>query len=163
MIQINFKNMLKITKAKPNPLGKDKVSGLLLLNKKLGAEWIDIKNTSTRSVLLKNIQIYHMIYKNGQTEWEIAKNFSNLLNLILPAGLTMRIHSGSGPSSILNFEDIFGADYHYFTGKGYIWNNDKIDRPMVYDKINKVILDQTYYDAPVVDGKILIRVNDKLI
>lgn len=156
--------MLRITKAKPNPLGKDKVLGLLLANKKLGAEWVDIKNIGSAAVSLRDIQIYHIAYKNDKTEWEIAKDFSNLLlNLILPAGSVMRIHSGSGPVSILNPEDISGADTHYFTGKAYIWNNDKIDKPMIWDKTKKVIVDQAYYDAPVVDGKILVRVNDKLI
>lgn len=156
--------MLRVIKAKPNPLGKDKILGLLLVNKKLGAEWIDIKNTGSTPVSLKDIQIYHVAYKNGNAEWEIAKDFSNLLlGVTIPAGSIMRVHSGSGPVSILNPEDVSGANTHYFTGKTYIWNNDKIDKPMIWDKTKKVVVDQTYYDAPVIDGKILVRVNDKLI
>lgn len=156
--------MLQIIKAKPNPLGKDNVLGLLLMNKKLGAEWVDIKNTGSTPVSLKNIQIYHVAYKNGGAEWEIAKDFSDLLlGVTLPAGSIMRIHSGSGPTSVLNREDILGANSHYFTRKTYIWNNDKIDQPMIWDKTKKAKVDKTYYDAPVQDGKVLVRVNDKLI
>lgn len=157
--------MLKIIKAKPNPLGKDKPLGLLMINKKLGAEWIDIKNVGSAPVFLKDIQIYHIAYKDGKAEWEIAKDFSNLLlpALGLPTGLTIRLHSGSGPVSILNPEDVAGVNRHYFTRKTYIWNNDKIDKPMIWDKTKKVIVDQTYYDTPVMDGKILVRINDKLI
>jgi len=156
--------MLQVIKAKPNPAGKDRLSRSIFLQTRLGAEWIDIKNMSASNYQLKNIQIYHVAYKNNKAEWESLKIFySSILNVTLPANSIMRIHSGSGPVNILNTEDKLGANLHYFTGKNYVWNNDKIDRPMIYDSKNDKIIDQTYYDAPVADGKILVRVNDKLI
>ena len=165
LLKINLKYMLQVIKAKPNPSGKDRSPKFLTTQSRLGAEWIDIKNIGSGPASLKDIQIYHIAYKGDEYEWAIAKDFTNLLlpALGLPTGLTIRIHSGSGPVSILNPEDVSGANRHYFTGKGYIWNNDKIDKPMIYDKAKKVILDQTYYEPPITDGAILIRINDKLI
>lgn len=156
--------MLQVIKAKPNPAGKDKAGRFLLSNKQLGAEWIDIKNTGTAGQSLKDMQIYHVVYRNGGTEWGLLKDFNGSeLITALPVGTIMRIHSGSGPLSVLSIEDAQGANRHFFTGKGYVWNNDKIDRPMIWDKVKEVVVDQTYYDAPVPDGKILVRVNNKLI
>lgn len=156
--------MLKVIKAKPNPIGKDRIPRILPTQSQLGAEWIDIKNTGTIGQSLKNIQIYHMAYVNGKTEWKLLKDF-NISELIpaLPVGVIMRIHSGSGPLSILSSEDVQGASRHFFTKKGYVWNNDKIDKPMIYDKIKKIKLDETFYTPPVSDGKVLVRVNNQLI
>jgi len=156
--------MLKVIKAKPNPIGKDCIPRILPTQSQLGAEWIDIKNTGTIGQSLKNIQIYHMAYVNGKTEWKLLKDF-NISELIpaLPPGIIMRIHSGSGPLSILSPEDVKGANRHFFTKKGYVWNNDKIDKPMIYDKIKKIKLDETFYTPPVSDGKVLVRVNNQLI
>jgi hypothetical protein len=156
--------MLQVIKAKPNPAGKDKTGRFLLSSKQLGAEWIDIKNIGTAGQSLKNIQIYHVVYRDGSVEWELLKDFDNFESTpALPVGTIARIHSGSGPLTILDPEDVQGANRHFFTGKGYVWNNNEIDRPMIWDKAKEVVVDQTYYDAPVPDGKILVRVNNKLI
>lgn len=156
--------MLQVIKAKPNPAGKDRSPGLLTTQSRLGAEWIDIKNIGSVGYPLKNIQIHHLAYTNGKTEWKLLKDFnSSLLIPGLPSGIVMRIHSGSGPLSVLFPEDVQGASRHYFTGKNYVWNNDKIDRPMIYNSNSKDIIDQTYYDAFPEDGRILERYGDKLI
>jgi hypothetical protein len=156
--------MLQIIKAKPNPAGKDRSPRLLTTQSSLGAEWIDIKNIGSVGYSLKNIQIYHVAYVNDKAEWKLLKDFNSALLIPgLPSGIVMRIHSGSGPLSVLLPEDVQGASRHYFTGKNYVWNNDKIDRPMIYDSKNDKIIDQTYYDAPVADGKFLVRINDKLV
>ena len=156
--------MLQVIKAKPNPAGKDRVPRLLTTQSRLGAEWIDIKNIGSVGHSLKNIQIYHVAYINGKAEWKLLKDFNSALLIpALPSGIIMRIHSGNGPLSALLPEDVQGASRHYFTGKNYVWNNDKIDRPMIYDSNSKNIIDQTYYDSFPEDGRILERHNDKLI
>lgn len=156
--------MLQVIKAKPNPAGKDRSPRLLTTQSRLGAEWIDIKNIGSVGYSLKNIQIYHLAYTNGSAKPALLKDFSRtIFNLVLPPGSVMRIHSGNGPESLLLPIDKQGANIHYFTRKNYVWNNDKTDKPMIYDSKNEKIIDQTYYDSPVVDGKILVRVNGKLI
>ena len=156
--------MLRIIKAKPNPVGKDRTPKLLTTQSRLGAEWIDIKNIGSAGFSLKNIQIYHVAYINGKAEWKLLKDFNSALLIpALPSGIVMRIHSGNGPLSVLSPEDVQGASRHYFTGKNYVWNNDKTDKPMIYDKVKKIRLDETFYNPPVLDGKVLVRVNNQLI
>lgn len=156
--------MLQVIKAKPNPSGKDRTPKLLTTQSRLGAEWIDIKNIGSVGYSLKNIQIYHVAYINDKAVWELLIDFNSALLIpALPSGIVMRIHSGNGPLSVLSPEDVQGASRHYFTGKNYAWNNDKIDRPMIYDKVKKNKLDETFYIPPVLDGKVLVRVNNQLI
>lgn len=154
--------MLKVIRAKPNPLGKDR-STRLTTQTQLGAEWIDVQNTGGSNFSLDNIQVYHVAYSGLKAEWALWVNLGIPINHYLPPLSILRVHSGSGPVSVLLPVDINGANYHYFTGSNYVWNNDMIDRPMLYDAGRRLIIDQTYYDVPVLDGKILLRYLDKLV
>ncbi len=150
---------LKITKAKPNPLGRDRI-GTFTPPIQLAGEWVDIQNTTAFSIALGTVQLYQWAYKpDGSGEWRLVISFSESL----PAWKTMRIHSGSPLlTTQMNSVDVIGADYHLFTNKNYIWNNRKPDYPRLWDTASRQWIDWTYYDAPVPNGKILIRVNDKL-
>lgn len=156
--------MLQVIKAKPNPAGKDRRGRLLISQTQLGGEWVDIKNISTLNYPLKFIKIYHLAYTNGISKPALLKDFSRtIFNLVLPPGGVMRIHSGNGPESLLLPIDKQGANIHYFTRKNYVWNNDKTDKPIIYDSKNKKTIDYAYYDPFPGDGKILTRVGNKLI
>jgi hypothetical protein len=150
---------LQIIKAKPNPAGKDRI-GNFSPQSQLAGEWIDIKNTGQQDENLKNINLYHYAYLIVGGEWEIVTDFSG----ILAAGKIMRIHSGHEiPAGQMDIEDFVGADYHVFSNKDYVWNNDKKDYPRIWNSATKQWIDKTYYDAFPPEGKILQRVNDKLI
>ncbi len=154
---------LYIVKAKPNPLGKDKIGSFLPKNQ-LAGEWIDIKNIGNNPVDLTNMALYHWAYKQPEPKWELVMLFKGLTLSHLPAGNVMRVHSGGViPIADLLTIDRIGAEYHLFSGKGYVWNNDKSDKPIIWDSKLEVYVDQTSYDAYPADGKILNRVNDKLI
>lgn len=152
---------LLITKAKPNPAGKDRIGRFFTLTTQLAAEWVDFQNVTQTPINLDGVQMYHLAYlSNGFTEWELAMDFSGTL----PRGEIIRVHSGNPISIIqMNPEDRDGANYHLFTGKNYIWNNNKVDEPSLWYKPSKQWVDQTKYDTPVSEGRILIRINDKLI
>ena len=151
--------MLKIIKAKPNPAGKDRI-GNLSSQSQLAGEWVDIENTGNYSVSLENIELYHWAYKQPEPGWELVMNFKGSL----PSGEVMRVHSsGKIPLEQLHAIDRQGADYHLFSGTGYVWNNDKEDRPTLWDSVKKEYVDKTSYDSYPPEGKILQRVNNKLI
>ena len=152
---------LLIIKAKPNPIGKDRIGRIFTPASQLAAEWVDFQNIGTKDADLTGVSMYHLAYlQNGSTEWELVMEFSGTLQ---PKKI-VRVHSGD-PISLdqMNLEDRNGADYHLFTRKNYIWNNKKIDKPTLWHQRRKEYLDKTEYSAPVVEGKILERVNDKLV
>lgn len=152
---------LLINKAKPNPAGKDRIGRTLTPSAQLAAEWVDIKNIGNAPIALSGVELYHWAYPVGRkAEWELVTPFSGTL----PAGQTVRVHSGDPiPLSQMHADDRIGADHHLFTGKNYVWNNDKPDYPSLWYKPSSQWLDRTSYDAPAPEGKVLIRVNEKLI
>jgi hypothetical protein len=150
---------LRIIKAKPNPLGKDRI-GNLSPQRQLAGEWVDIQNNGSSPIDLTNIKLYHWAYRLPKDGWELIMKFSGSL----PAGEIMRIHSsGKIPLEQMAIIDQQGADYHLFSGSGYVWNNDKEDRPTLWNSKTEEYIDRTSYDAYPTEGKILQRVNNKLI
>ena len=151
---------LLIIKAKPNPLGKDRIGRTFTPAIQLAAEWVDFQNIAKTAINLNGTQMYHLAYLPGKTEWELVIELSG----VIQSGEIVRIHSGNPlPLNQMNFQDTIGANYHVFTGKNYVWNNDKLDKPYLWYKPTQQKIDLTYYDAWPVEGKILQRLNDKLI
>lgn len=149
---------LKITKAKPNPVGKDEYRYDIPASQ-LAGEWIQFENDGDEPYSLDNIEVNHIAYTVSGQKWEVVID----LRGILQVGQSVRVHSGGGPESVLYMVDKMGADYHVFTGKGYIWNNDRIDRPALWNIQTKIWEDETSYDANPGDGIILVRIGEKLV
>ncbi|MCX6717215.1 MAG: hypothetical protein NTU76_00880 [Candidatus Taylorbacteria bacterium] len=150
---------LQIIKAKPNPSGKDRIKNFAP-QYQLAGEWVDIKNFSNQPMNLTHVKLYHWAYKLPKPDWEIVTGFQGTL----PAGKVVRVHTGQKTSlSEIRPEDLLGADFHIFSGKGYLWNNDKEDKPMLWDTNIKEYIDKTSYDAYPLEGKILNRISNKLI
>lgn len=155
---------LEITQAKPNPTGKDRL-GSLVPSSQLAGEWVDFKNTGNEDYSLVNIKLYHIAYttfypKNGV--WEEVMGFKGTLEV----SKTVRVHSGGIiPLETLTLVDRTGADYHLFTGDGYIWNNDRSDSPRLALKQNGQIyeVDKATYAAYPSEGKILKRRDSQLV
>jgi hypothetical protein len=151
---------LMIYQAKPNPSGKDSYK-TYIPPEVIAGEWIDIYNHSLFSVSIENYSICHKAYKDdGSYEYELAGTLSG----ILPAKNVLRLHSGGFLKTYQMYPiDREGADIHVFTGKGYIWNNDKSDTPLIYDYGQKKIIDSATYNAYPPEGIILRRSGDKLL
>jgi len=150
---------LQIIKAKPNPAGKDRIKNFALQTQ-LAGEWVDIQNNGSSPVDLTNVELYHWAYKLPKNGWEMIMKFTGSL----PVGEIMRVHSsGKIPIEQLALIDKQGADYHLFSGSGYVWNNDKEDKPTLWNPKTKEYIDKTSYNAYSPEGKVLQRVNNKLI
>lgn len=152
---------LLITKAKPNPAGKDRIGRTLTPAIQLAAEWVDFQNISNISVKLDGTSLYHWAYTLGTNgEWKLVTNLSG----ILKSGEIVRVHSGNPiPIWQMRQEDQIGANYHIFSNQNYVWNNDKADFPSLWYVPTRQWVDQTSYDAYPMEGKILQRINSKLI
>lgn len=157
--------MLKLTihQAKPNPSGKDRL-GPTVPSTQLAGEWVDFKNTGDGSCSLTNVKLYHIAYTTSYPNgiWEEVMGFNGVLGV----NKVIRVHSGGKvPLETLAPIDRSGADYHLFTGSGYIWNNDRSDSPRLalknYGQINEI--DKATYDAYPPEGKILKRQGSLLI
>lgn len=152
---------MKSVRIKPNPAGKDRTRRGATQTQ-LGAEWVDLKNDGAATVVLNGLSLYHVAY-SGATDngtWERVVGFTGQLG----AGKVMRVHSGSGPVSILNHADLQGADVHVFTNRdNYIWNNDRRDCAALQKDSETEKFDQCWYDSRPPEGVILVRVNDKFV
>jgi hypothetical protein len=159
--------LLTITRAKPNPIGRDRtVFGAPKIQ--LAAEWIDIANTSgTPLDIGTGVQILNIAYDPGGTNprWKLVYEFNFGDKNRLPIGYIIRLHSGPViPLSDMRPEDRDGVHFHLFTNKNnYVWNNKLPDQPCIYDSVNKITVDEARYSAPVPNGKILVRQGDRLI
>lgn len=148
--------MLKIIKAKPNPFGKDHYA-FSTPQQQLAGEWVDIKNESSDSIRLDDLELHHWAYTTNGEEWEKVLGFSGTLS----AGYIVRVHSGESiPISEMLEVDRIGANHHLFTGKNYVWNNDKLDKPSILSRESKGWVDNTWYDAYPGEGVILKRSYD---
>lgn len=152
---------LLITKAKPNPAGKDRIGRTLTPSTQLAAEWIDFQNVGGNSIRLDGTALYHWAYTYGtQGEWRLVTNLYG----VLKPGEIVRVHSGTEiPVWQMRLEDQTGANYHIFSKQNYIWNNNQADFPSLWYVPTKQWIDQTSYDAFQVEGKILQRYGNKLI
>lgn len=157
-------SQLLITQAKPNPAGKDNGLGRLIPNQ-LAGEWIDITNVTNEDLRLNGMQVLNRVYSGLKVDWQIAYEFNLGDNDTLPAGKTVRLHSGKTiPICNLKPVDYSGTDYHLFTEKNqYIWNNKRNDDPTLYLPKKEVVIDATKYKAPVAEGKVLKRQGDFLV
>lgn len=152
---------LSVTRAKPNPAGKDRVGRTLTPPAQLAGEWVDIRNTGFAAVPLGNLELYHLAYHStGAVTWESVIKFSGSL----PGGQTMRIHSGEPiPLWQMRPEDRDGVDHHLFSNKNYVWNNDKPDTAGIWNRVSQEWIDKANYAAYPGEGRILNRVNNSLI
>lgn len=152
---------LLITRIKPNPAGKDRNPAGSTSASQLAAEWVDFKNTGSAPVDLGDIELYHVAYAPGSSQghWDKVMDFRGILQV----GHTVRVHSGSGPESVIRPEDRAGAEHHLFTGRNYVWNNRQGDSPTLFDTTLKQNVDQASYDPYPPEGQVLTRSGNKLV
>jgi hypothetical protein len=151
---------IQTTQLKPNPAGKDRTrTGIS--QAQLAAEWVDIKNVGRQALDLSGVNLFHKAFqRDGTFEWELVKSLTGTLE----SGKVLRIHSGSGPYSMVRDEDKVGCDYYFFTEENrYIWNNDFGDTSLLWEQAARLKIDEASYDKYPPDGVILRRVGGKLV
>jgi len=157
---------LTINQGKPNPAGKDRL-GPMVPSAQLAGEWVDFRNSGDESYSLAGIELQHVAYTTAYPNgvWEKVYVFAQ--SDVLGVGKSVRVHSGGKIDlGMLTPVDSQGVDYHVFSGKGYVWNNDRGDSPRLVRKTGvyqPVEVDKATYSAYPQEGKILIRLGAMLI
>ena len=102
-------------------------------NASLNAEWITLKNTGSSARQL-----------NGWRVRDRAGNVYRFGNVLLPAGHTVKLHTGSGPNY---------PPHHLYWGSGnYVWNNVK-DRATLRNARGNVV-DRCAYNSASANAKV---------
>lgn len=152
-----------VTQLKPNPAGKDRSRYGSPTIAQLGAEWVDIHNMFAHPVDLRGTVLCHLAYPAGsrQANWEVVVPLTQTL---LPRA-TLRVHSGDIRNvSVLNPEDVRGAEYHAFTGRdAYVWNNVEGDSAGLWRPAEQEWVDCTSYAPNPPEGVVLIRFGGPLV
>lgn len=138
-----------ITKATPNPAGKDRTPAHQVTNTQLNGEWVEFQNTTQKSLSLDDVHLDHNTYdaycrRTGEAKLVTFKGS-------LSAGKSIRVHSGSG-------QGYWEADlYHFFADRGnFAWNNRCGDAAYLRTGTNGTI-DWASYDPNPAEGGVLKR------
>lgn len=142
--------MLKITKAVPNPVGKDKVA-YFAPNHQLVNEFFQIENVGIFAVDVGNTVFSHLTWDGWQITGEEKLGWF-ARGLILQPGEALRVHSGYGVDSREN-----GIVHVYRNAGNYVLNNHQGDRITLRDSSGKV-LDSAWYAPYPAEGEVLLRV-----
>lgn len=155
-------------RAKPNPVGKDRVSGYPQQQQLLG-EWVDLQNTGDGSVRLSTLNLCHVQFSNqGVPEDKPTIYWTGKDGEVLNPGQILRVHTGkSAHASAMAYNDAQGVNLHAFAEEGnFVLNNNYGDIISVWwkDKDNKWYReDVASYDPNPPEGVVLKRSGDKLI
>lgn len=158
---------LQIFRAKPNPVGKDKVGNTPKAEQLLG-EWVDIKNVGTESVPFRGMSLYHTIFDSRcGTAGEVRSYWEQTGDGVLPVGKILRIHTGRrADESVMLSEDKSGRDWFDFANEqNFVLNNRCGDRIRVVwpDSAGKIWKDEASYAPALPEGVILVRQGDVLV
>ena len=150
---------IQITKAKPNPVGKDKSKWTPKPEQLLG-EWADLKNVGDANVSLSAMHLAHREFSAGCVPKDAPVIYWNGPSTVLKVGETVRVHTGrSGDSWAMAAVDKSGVEHHAYGEKGsFVLNNDCGDALTVWwkDKDGKWHCDDSAtYDVSPPEGAIL--------
>jgi alpha-ketoglutarate-dependent taurine dioxygenase len=141
---------LYITKATPNPAGKDRTPLHQVSNAQLNGEWLEFKNASQKNLSLDGVHLDHNTFdaycrKTGEAVLVTFKG-------PLATGKSFCVHTGSGQ------EYWEGDVYHVYANHGnFVWNNRCGDTAYLRTATNGLI-DWANYDPNPGEGAVLLRV-----
>ena len=161
---------VQVSRAKPNPAGKDKSGNYPLAGQLLG-EWVDLKNIGDQSVSLGTLYLAHQEFSGNCVAkdtftiyWEGVKEPVT----VLQSGQVVRIHTGRrSDAPHMHQEDASGVNHHAFADSGrFLLNNGCGDILSIWYKGTDGKFhsdDQASYDRNPPEGGVLVRVGAKLV
>jgi hypothetical protein len=144
---------LTITRLLPNPAGKDRTPSNQVTNAQLNGEWVQFKNASGKNLSINGVSVTHRTFGYGCAVH--GEDQLTTFNGVLPAGHSIRLHTGRGESS----DDPQDSTLrHLFLNRGnFVWNNICGDRATLRVSSGGQI-DSAYYDRNPPEGVVLERV-----
>lgn len=143
-------NMLRITRALPNPIGKDLTPDNVPLNEQLVNEWFQIENLGVYPEDVSNFTFSHWTWDGWQFTGEEQLGWF-VAPLVIEPGEALRVHSGIGNAFVLN-----GVQHVFRNQRNYVLNNVPGDRITLRDA-NGDIVDSACYEPYPPEGEILFR------
>lgn len=160
-----MRKSVKLLRAKPNPVGKDKILGIPKAEQLLG-EWIDIKNTGTEAIKLSDIFLSHTKFNNkcemiGTDCFWIGRN-----NFLHPERI-IRVHTGNiSDEHLMRQEDKINGGWCSFANRdNFVLNNRCGDiLTLTWRDFNSFPQAETVsFEANQPEGAILVRVGNNLV
>ena len=141
---------LLITRALPNPTGKDRTPGHLVNNDQLNGEWIEFQNTTQKTLTIDGVSIAHHTF-NAYCQ-NTGEDRLTTFTGAMPVGSFIRLHTGIGEP----WED--GAIRHlYLNRRNFVWNNGCGDTGVLRVAAGGLI-DRATYERNPAEGEVLNRV-----
>lgn len=142
--------MIVISRALPNPAGKDRRPQMPPTNEQLNSEWLEIANSGAHSESVDGLRLSHYTFAAQCTK--TGEDTLMTLSGTLAAGHVVRFHSGSGSA----WTD--GAVRHLYLGRSnYAWNNACGDTAVLRNSAGQWT-DYAQYEPFPAEGAILNRV-----
>lgn len=141
---------LVITRALPNPMGKDRTPAHLVTNEQLNGEWIEFTNDGGRRLSIDGCSIHHKTFTSAcvNTGSDQVTTFKGVMEI----GESIRLHTGTGEP----WNE--GSLWHLYVGsRNYIWNNKCGDTAELRAKDGGRI-DKASYAPNQREGAVLRRV-----
>ena len=139
---------LYVTKAHPNPVGKDKPRYQPPNNDKLNEEWIEFANNGSQTVAMDGVSLHDRTY-DAHCKSTGERQLQSYTGTLAP-GNTVRVHTGSGTSYDT------GTVRHLYLGESnFVWNNGCGDQVIL--RRNTTLVDWAGYDPNPAEGVILAR------
>jgi len=140
---------LMVSRAHPNPSGRDRTPSHQVTAQQLTDEWIEFANTSALNLTLDGFALNHYTFDHAcsKTGEDRLIEFSGYLE----KGHSLRVHTGSGST----FTE--GQVKHvYLDRKNFIWNNQCGDTVVLRGALG--VVDWASYAAQPGEGAVLQRV-----
>jgi len=140
---------LTITRALPNPAGKDRTPANTVTNQQLNGEWIEFANSSQRILPMDGVTLDHFTFTGTCTK--TGEDRLMVFNGLLLPGNSVRVHTGSGAP----WDE--GSIRHLYAERGnFAWNNRCGDAGVIRNNGGAVV-DWAAYDANPPEGAVLNR------
>jgi len=144
---------LMVTRALPNPPGKDHAPGRMPTNEKLNEEWIEFRNATDRRLSIMGCSLAHNTF-SAQCVKEREEHLLTFSGFEIGPGHVVRVHTGTGT----DYVDTIGTLVHLYAGRSnFVWNN-RCGDTAVLRAANNSLIDWASYKGGVGNGVILKRV-----
>lgn len=161
--------MLVISRAKPNPAGRDK-SGNRPIARQLLGEWVDLVNNGSTTIHLGGTHLANETYDDRCKRTGARAYWSGSSSQLLAAGAVARIHTGRlADAHLMDVHDQLGAQVHLFAESDqFVLNNRCGDKLTLWARDaagnwRQPPLDSCSYDPNPPEGVVLVRSGDRLV
>lgn len=141
---------LLVTRALPNPAGKDRTPGHLVKNEQLNGEWIEFQNTTQKTLTIDGVSIAHHTF-NAYCQ-NTGEDQLTTFTGPMPSGSSIRLHTGIGEAW-----DEGSIRHLYLNRRNFVWNNQCGDAAVLRVKDGGLI-DWAAYAPQPPEGAVLNRI-----